>query len=131
MLSTACYRTALSLSDFCCMCALNYCPVLKWCALMQATVALSIQTAQPSSHCVHVTLCITLGLIGSSPLSIPCISSLYSRNTLRQTTKDLPNEFLLSDVLLIRISLLRVYVHYDSKPNRGQKLVCVLSINLP
>ena len=131
MFSTACDQTAWSLSDFCCMCALNHRTVLKWCALMQATVALSIQTYQPSSHCVHVTLCITLGLIGSSPLPIPCTSSLYSRNSLRQTTRDPPNEFLLSDVLLIRISLLRVYVHYYSKPNRDQKLVCVLSRNLP
>ena len=37
----------------------------------------------------------------------------YSRNLLRQTTRDPQGEFLLSDVLLIRICLL--HVHYYSK----------------
>ena len=65
--------------------------------------------------------CVPLGLTGSSPLvPIPCISSLYSRNSLRQTTKG-PTKW----VLVIRICLLYVCVHYYSKPNRGRKLVCV------
>ena len=48
---------------------------------------------------------------------------MYSRDSLRQTTRDLQNQFLVSDVLLIRICLL--YVHYYSKPNNIEKLVCV------
>ena len=43
--------------------------------------------------------------------------------TLRQTIRDPQNQFLLSDVLPIRIYL--IYVHYYSKPNNAQKLVCV------
>ena len=49
-------------------------------------------------------------------------TSKYSRNSLRQTVRDPQNQFLLSDVLLIRIGLL--HVHYYSKPNNAQKSVC-------
>ena len=52
----------------------------------------------------------------------------YRRNLLRKTTRDPQNHFLLSDVLLIRIGLL--HVHYYSKPNNAQKLVCVKGSNL-
>ena len=46
----------------------------------------------------------------------------YSGNSLRQTTRDPQNQFLLSDVL-IRIYL--IYVNYYSKPNNAQRLVSV------
>ena len=51
------------------------------------------------------------------------VCTVYSGNSLRQTTRDPQNEFLLSDVLLIRICLL--HVHYYSKPNDARKLVCI------
>ena len=50
----------------------------------------------------------------------------YSRNSLRQTRRDPQNEFLLSDIFLIRICLL--CVQYHSKPYNAQKLVCVKQI---
>ena len=50
-------------------------------------------------------------------------ATLYSGNSLRQTTKDSQIQFLLPDVLLIRIGLL--HVHYYSKPNDAQNVVCV------
>ena len=56
-----------------------------------------------------------------------CTVYNYSKNLLRQTDKDPQNEFLSSDVILIRISLL--YIHYYRKPNDGRKLV-LLSRNL-
>ena len=47
---------------------------------------------------------------------------IYNRNSLGQTTRDPQNQFLLSDVLLIRICLL--HVHYYSKPNNVLNVVC-------
>ena len=96
------------------------CPILwtccihrhtSWCPEIEIKFFVTQQYSLPSNQMTRFSTEI-----------LPMYNYTSSRNSLRQTTRDPRNEFLLSDVL-IRICFL--CAHYYSKPNNAQKLVCV------